>query len=733
MRSSSKRAGPVALVLGCALVLAACARTQPSPKAGAIPAAHASSRLPTPPVAPRRPHLVRSPFGDRSDEYYWLRDDTRSDPEVLAYLGAEDAYTERMLQPLAAARSTLYRELVGRIAPDDVSVPVRENGYWYFTRFVANREYAQHLRRQDRAGATEELLLDENELARGHGYFHLGGHEPSPSGRVLAWAEDPVGRGQHVIRFKRLDSGELLADTLTNTERALAWADDEVLLYVEKDPETLLGTRVRAHRLGTEAAHDRVIYEEHDHTYYLTVFRGRSQRYLNIYLMATDSSEQWVARADDPALHFERLIPRRPGHEYFAQDHDVRWIVRSNAAAPNFRLIEAAASDLTRPERWRELVPEPSAGLIEDFDVFERFVAYTARSAARLSAFVLPFSGAPATRIELPGDDYTVRLGDNREPNATALRLEYTALSVPERVYDYDVSSARLSLRKEEPVLGGFDAAHYESAQLSARGRDGTSIPVSLAFRKGVARDGSAPLYLMGYGAYGASEDPEFVGARVSLLDRGVVLAIAHVRGGQELGRDWYEQGRKLRKQNTFHDFIDVTELLIEQGYAAKQRVAARGASAGGLLIGAVANMAPERFAVLVAHVPFVDVVTTMLDDTIPLTSNEYDEWGDPRQKADYASMLAYSPYDNVRRTAYPALFVSTSLWDSQVQYYEPAKWVARLRAHKTDPNPLLFRVHMQGSHAGRSGRFARQAQLADEYAFVLDRLGVPVTPLPSR
>jgi oligopeptidase B len=672
---------------------------------------------------------VHSPHGDRSDEYYWLRDDTRSDPDVLAYLRAEDAYTERMLAPLSAQRSALYRELVARIAPDDTSVPVRENGYWYVRRFAANQEYALHLRRPDRHGAAEELLLDENELARGHGYFHLGGYEVSPGGRVLAWAEDRVGRGQHLIRFKRLERGELLVDTLSNAEGMLAWADDEVLLYIEKDAETLLGTRVRAHRLGTDAALDRVVYEEHDHSYYLALWRGRSQRYLNIYLMATDSSEQWVARSDDPALRFERLIPRRPKHEYLAEDHAERWIVRSNAGAPNFRLIEAATSGLARAERWRELVPEPKAGLVEDFAVFDQFLAYTARGEARLRAFVLPFATARAEPIALPGDDYTVQLGDNREADAGTVRLEYTALTVPERVYDYEVADARLSLRKEEPVLGGFDAARYRTAQLFAPARDGASIPVSLAWRADVDKDGRAPLYLMAYGSYGASEDPEFVSARVSLLDRGVVLGIAHVRGGQELGRDWYEQGRTLRKENTFRDFLDVTDFLVAQGYAAKTRVAARGASAGGLLIGAVANLAPEKFAVLVAHVPFVDVVTTMLDDTIPLTSNEYDEWGDPRREADYRTMLAYSPYDNVRAQAYPALFISTSLWDSQVQYYEPAKWVARLRAQKTDQNPLLFRVNLQGSHAGRSGRFSRQKQLADEYAFVLDRLGVQVAP----
>ena len=665
--------------------------------------------------------------GQREDEYYWLRDDTRAAPEVLAYLRAENAYADQMLAPLARTRRAIHDELVARIAPHDASVPERKNGYLYTTRFVPGGDYPVHVRSRDLPDAPEQLVLDGNELAKGHDFYNLAAYEVSASGRFVAFAEDVVGRGQNRIRFKDLETGALLPDTLTNTEWALAWAnDDRSLLYIEKDPETLLGTRVRRHRLGGDPAMDELVYEEKDHSFYLAVWKSRSERYLHIYAVSTDQSEQWAASADDPDLTFRVLLPREHKHEYLAEDAGERWVVRSNFRAPNFRIVEASDGQLAQRDSWRELVPSPSRGLLEELAVFRDFLAYSVREQGLLRVYYRRFADGLCRRIELPGQGYTARLGDNPEVNSQTLRLTYTSQITPESVYDYHVPTGKLSLRKREQVLGGYREEDYETESVLAKARDGTAIPLSLAHRKQWQRDGSAALYLTGYGAYGASEDPEFSSARVSLLARGVVLAIAHVRGGQELGRSWYEQGRQLHKRNTFSDFIAATDFLVHKGYAARERVAARGASAGGLLMGAVANMAPDKYRVIVAHVPFVDVLTTMLDESIPLTSNEYDEWGDPRRELDYRYMLSYSPYDNVRAQAYPAMFVTTGLWDSQVQYYEPLKWVARLRARKTNQNPLLLRINTEAGHAGKSGRFRRLQQLAEEYAFLVEQLRLP-------
>ncbi len=698
------------------------------------PAQRASLAAPTQestPHAQARPHRIESPAGTRDDEFYWLRDDARSAPEVLAYIAAENAYTEARLAPLKASEELLFREIVTRIPQEDASPPVRDHGYLYSTRFVAGGEYPVHTRRRDQAGAPEQVLLDGNELAKGHGYYRIGGYEVSSDERVLAWAEDIVGRGQYRIRFKDLESGALLADAIENVEPSLAWAEgDLTLLYIEKDPDTLLGSRVRKHRLGTRAADDALVYEERDHAFYLSVWKSRSRRYLSLSAQSTVSSEQWLTRADDPALAFRVLVPRARDHEYLAEDFGDQLVLRSNEGAPNFRIVSAPLAEPARRERWRELVPEPRAGLVEDLAVFRDFLAYAARADGVLRVYVRVWRDGRVQRIELPETSSTARLDDNREVESDRVRFAYTSLTTPDSIYDYHVASGERTLLKRDPVIGGFHSEDYASERLQVKAHDGALVPVSLVYRKGVARDGRAPLFQFGYGSYGASEDPEFDRARLSLLDRGVVFAIAHVRGGQELGRAWYDQGRLLHKRNTFTDFIDVTDALVAQGYAARDRVVARGASAGGLLMGAVANLAPEKYRAIVADVPFVDVVTTMLDPTIPLTTNEFDEWGDPRQTVYYQYMLSYSPYDNVRAQAYPALFVTTGLWDSQVQYYEPLKWVARLRARKTDAHPLLLRINMEAGHGGRSGRFVHQEQLAQEYAFLLDQLRIPVRPL---
>jgi oligopeptidase B len=678
------------------------------------------------PQAATRPHVVESPAGQRVDEYYWLRDDTRSSAEVLGYVAAENAYREAMLAPVDDRKQVLLAEFVARIPQVDTTVPARKHGYEYSTRFVQGGEYPVFVRRRAEPGALEQVLLDGNALAQGHDYFMIGGRAVSGDGRRLAWAEDTVGRRQHVVHFMDLETGTRYPEQISHCDASLAWAGDhQTLLYIEKDPETLLGVRVRRHLLGTDPAEDAIVYEEPDKAFFLGLWKSRSDRYLNIYCRSTDSTEQQVALADDPALAFRALVPRERDHKYTAEDFGDRFVLRTNRGAPNYQLVDAPADRVSDYSAWQPLVPHASVSFIEDFATFTHTLAYVARTNGVLRLFVRDWQDGESKPIEMPEAAYTVGLGHNPEVDAPILRFEFTSLRTSPSVYDIDMSSGQISLRKRDWVGDDYDPERYQTAHLHAPARDGTLIPVSIVFAKERPHDGSGALLLSGYGAYGISSDPHFDRSRLSLLDRGVAFAIAHVRGGQELGRAWYDQGRLLHKGNTFTDFIDVTRFLVEQGYAAHDRVAARGGSAGGLLMGAIANMAPEKYCAIAAHVPFVDVVTTMLDESIPLTVNEFNEWGNPKQAVYYRYILSYSPYDNVRAQAYPALFVSTGLWDSQVQYYEPLKWVARLRARKTDDRPLVLRVNMGAGHGGNSGRFAAQEQVAEEYAFLLDQLGV--------
>jgi oligopeptidase B len=689
---------------------------------------------PLPPVAEAVPYTVRSPQGDRVDPYYWMRDDERKNPKLLAWLEAENAYKQAMLAHTESAQQLLYDEIVARVKQDDASAPVRKSGWWYYTRYVEGQEYPLHARRRAQAdgsyaeSAAEQVLLDGNALARGKGFFQIGNTEVSPDGRILAWAEDNTGRRQWLLHFKDLDSGQDLPDRIANTEASLAWANDnKTLLYIEKDPVTLLGYKVRKHVLGTDPSADPLVYEETDRSFYMGVYKSRSGRYINIGLQSTVSSEQWVADADDPQLAFKVLIPRERDHEYQAEDFGGDWIVRSNWRAKNFRIVRVPAAKVADRAAWKDVVAHREDAFVDDASVFRDFLAIDERSGGLHQVRILHWASGRSELIRTDEKPYTANLGDNPEIDTPLLRYEYTSLSTPDSTFDLDTRSGERVLRKRQPVLGGFDPANYASEFVFASARDGTRVPVSIVYRKGFRRDGTAALYQFAYGSYGASTDPTFSSARLSLLDRGVVFAIAHIRGGQEMGRQWYDDGKLLRKRNTFTDFIDVTDFLVREGYAAKDRVVAMGGSAGGLLMGAVSNMAPEKYRAIVAHVPFVDTVTTMLDESIPLTTNEFDEWGNPKVKEYYDYMLSYSPYDNVERKAYPAMLVTTGLWDSQVQYYEPAKWVARLRALKTDANPLLFRVNMEAGHGGKSGRFQRFRDTAEEYAFLLDQLGIPV------
>ncbi|MGH8481667.1 MAG: S9 family peptidase [Nevskiaceae bacterium] len=680
-----------------------------------------------PPVAARKPHEVPSPNGSRPDPYYWLRDDTRQSPEVLDYLAAENAYKDALLAPTRALQDELYAEIVGRIKQDDSTPPMLQRGYWYYRRYETGKEYPVYCRRKGSKEAPEEILLDGNAMAQGKSFFQVGGYEVSPDNERLAWTEDTVGRRQYTLRFRNLRSGETCADAVPNVEPGVAWANDNrTVLYVEKDPVTLLSERVRRHVLGTPAAQDALVYEERDHSFYVSVGKTKSERYLLIGIESTLVSEWRYADAGDPKLQFRPVLPREARHEYQVEHLGADFIVRTNWQAPNFRLMRAPVATSADKGTWQDVVPHAAAVLVEGFDVFRDYLAINERSGGLRKVRIKRWAGGPDFHVESDEPACTATLGATPELDSETVRYEYTSLTTPATTYDCNMRTGERTLVKREPVLGDFDPARYATEFLFAPARDGTRVPVSLAYRKDrFRRDGRAPLLQYAYGSYGLSMNPAFSSARLSLLDRGFVYAIAHVRGGQELGRAWYEDGKLLRKMNTFTDFIDVTGFLVRERYGAKDRVFAMGGSAGGLLVGAVANLRPELYRGIVTQVPFVDVVTTMLDESIPLTTNEFDEWGDPRQKPCYDYMLSYSPYDNVHAQDYPAMLVITGLWDSPVPYYEPAKWVAKLRATRTDRNPLLFHVNLEAGHGGKSGRYQQYRDRAMEYAFLLAQAGI--------
>jgi oligopeptidase B len=710
------------LVVAPALLVAACAADAPArPEPESMP-----KQDPVPPVAAVKPHVVESPYGGRGDEYYWLRDDTRADAEVIGYLEAENAYRLAMTAHTKALEDKVYGEIVARIKQDDSTVPYRLRGHWYYSRFETGQEYPIYARKAGTLDAPEQVMLDANRRAEGHAFYQVGSSAIAPDNQLYAWVEDTVGRRQFTLRFRNLATGEVLPDAIPNVETSLAWtADSRSILYLEKHPETLLGYRVRRHVLGTDPAGDALVYEQEDPSFYTGVGTTKDERYILIVSHSTVSTEYRYARADDPALAFRVFLPRERDHEYHADHLDGRWIIRSNWQAPNFRLMEAKVGEEGDRANWRELLPHRDDAFIHDFSVFRDFLAIEERSGAMRKIRIRPLGGGRDFFIAADEQAYTAYLGTNPELDTRIVRYGYTSLTTPATIYDYDIQTGERQLMKRTPVLGTFDPANYRTELLWATARDGAKVPVSVVYRAGLARDGAAPMLQYAYGSYGASMDPEFSISRLSLLDRGFVYAIAHVRGGQEMGRRWYEDGKLLHKKNTFTDFIDVTRFLVKEGYADPKRVSAMGGSAGGLLMGAIANMAPGDYDAIVAQVPFVDTVTTMLDESIPLTANEFDEWGNPKKKEYYEYMLSYSPYDNVARQAYPAMLVTTGLHDSQVQYWEPTKWVARLRERKTDSNPLLYHVTMEAGHGGKSGRFQRFRQIAEEYAFILDQAGI--------
>ncbi|MBK8284270.1 MAG: S9 family peptidase [Ahniella sp.] len=681
---------------------------------------------PAAPVAATKPHTVTAPHGaTREDEYYWLRDDTRKDPEMLAYLNAENAYADALLAPVANMRDKLFAEITGRIKQDDSSVPFQWMDYWYYTRYEQGKDYPVHARRKGSMDGAEEVLLDVNAMAEGKNFFQVANREISPDQQKLLYAEDAVGRRQFVLRVKDLATGEILADQVSGTSGNAVWANDnQSFFYIENDPVTLLTKRVKRHVLGTDATADTLVYEETDNTFYMGVYRTRSEQYVCIAVQSTVSGEARCTSADSPG-EFRVLAPRERDFEYSADHLDGRWVIRTNWQAPNFRLMAADEQSIFDRSQWSDLVPHDPKVVISGHLQFKDFTVVSERSEGLERLRILPAKGE-ATYVQADEPAYSMGLSTNATAETDWLRYSYTSLATPPSTIELNVKTGERKVLKEEPVLGGYDKANYVVERLWAPARDGvTRIPVSLVYRSGLKKDGSAALFQYAYGSYGSSSDPAFSPTVVSLLDRGVVYAIAHIRGGQEMGRSWYEDGKLLKKINTFTDFVDVTRFLVSERYVAKDRVAAMGGSAGGLLMGAIANMAPQDYRVIVSQVPFVDVVTTMLDESIPLTTNEFDEWGNPKDPQYYDYMLSYSPYDQIKAQDYPAIFVGTGLWDSQVQYFEPAKYVARLRARKTGDAPLVFRTNMEAGHGGKSGRLQRYRETAEYQAFVLGQLGI--------
>lgn len=673
------------------------------------------------PVAAKIPKELTIHGDTRTDDYYWLND--RENPEVIAYLNAENAYQEAVMADTKDFQEKLFQEMKGRIKEDDESVPYKDNGYFYLTRYEEGKEYPIYSRKKDNLQAPEEVMLNVNDLAKGYSFFNVAGQSVSPSNELLAYGEDTLSRRIYTIRFKNLKTGEMLADEIPNTTGGAVWSNDNKYVFYSVKDETLRPVKVYRHQMGTPSTSDKLIYEEKDDTFSAYVYKTKSKKYVVIGAYQTLSQEYRVLNADNPTGEFRLIQPRERGLEYSIGHFGDKFYIRTNLDARNFRLMSTPENATTK-ENWTEVIPNRDDVLFEDMDMFKNYLVLSERKNGITQLRIRPWSGAAEHYIEFGEAAYVAATSTNPEFDTDVLRISYQSMTTPVTVYDYDMGSKQLTVMKQQEVLGDFDPANYESERLYATARDGAKVPISIVYRKGYKKDGQQPLLLYGYGSYGASMDPYFSSARLSLLDRGFAFAIAHIRGGEEMGRHWYEDGKLLKKKNTFNDFIDCGEFLIQEKYTGKDHLFAQGGSAGGLLMGAVINMRPDLWKGVIAAVPFVDVITTMLDESIPLTTGEYDEWGNPNEKQSYDYMLSYSPYDQVEAKDYPAMLVTTGLHDSQVQYWEPAKWVAKLREMKTDKKPLLLHTNMDAGHGGSSGRFERLKEVALEYTFLLDLAG---------
>jgi oligopeptidase B len=681
------------------------------------------TRPTSPPVAEKRPVELEMHGDVRVDDYYWLNQ--REDPEVLAYLEAENAWTESQMAHTEDLQERLFEEIKGRIKQDDESVPYFRDGYWYYTRYEEGKDYPLYCRKRESLDAPEEIMLDGNEMAEGHGFFSIGGWAVSEGNDILAFAIDTVGRRIYSLRFKNLETGELYPDVLDAGNGNLAWANDnKTLFYTKRDLQTLRSHLIYRHELGTDPASDALVFDETDEEFSSYVFRTKSKRYMMIGSRHTLSSEYRYLDADTPTGDFTVFLPREDEHEYDVDHYGDHFYIQTNWRAKNFRLMRTPITQ-TAKRFWEDVIPHRDDVLFEGFEIFTNHLVVRERRDGLVQLQVRRWDMSSEHYLDFGEPAYAARISINPEFDTQLLRYTYSSMTTPNSTYDYDMETRGKTLLKQTEVLGDFDSSDYVTERLHAMAADGVRVPISLVYRADERRSGPQPLLLYAYGSYGSSMDASFASDRLSLLDRGFVYAIAHVRGGSEMGRSWYEDGKLFNKMNTFTDFNACAEHLIQEGWTSPDMLYAEGGSAGGLLIGAILNLRPDLYHGAVTRVPFVDVVTTMLDETIPLTTFEYDEWGNPNEKEYYDYMLSYSPYDNVEAKDYPHLLVTTGLHDSQVQYWEPAKWVAKLRAMKTDSNRLLLKTNMEAGHGGASARDQRYRETAFKYAFYLDLAGV--------
>ncbi|TPN88648.1 S9 family peptidase [Aquimarina algicola] len=674
-----------------------------------------------PPVAVKKPTNLEKHQDIRVDDYFWLNE--RENEEVINYLKKENEYNEKMTSHTKEFQDSLFQEMKSRIKEDDSSVPYKLNGYWYLTRFEKGKDYPIYTRKKESLDAEEEILFDCNKEAEGHSYFRLSGLNISPDNKLAAFGVDTVSRRKYTIQIKNLETGEIYPERIETTTGGSTWAaDSKTLFYTKKDDQTLRSNRIYRHVLGTPVSEDVEIYNETDDTFYTFVYKTKSKKYIVIGSSSTLTSEYRILKADDPTGEFKIFQPRERNLEYSIAHYGDHFYVLTNVdEATNFKLMKTPEKN-TSKENWKDVIAHRDDVLLEDIEIFKEYLVVSERNNGLNKINIKRWDNTADYYLPFDNETYTAYVSTNPDFDTKTLRYAYNSLTTPNSVIDFDMEIKEKVVKKEQEVLGGkFDKSNYVSERVWATAEDGVKVPISLVYRKDLKKDTGNPLLQYGYGSYGSTIDPYFSTVRLSLLDRGFIFAIAHVRGSEYLGRSWYEDGKLLKKKNTFTDFIACSKFLIDKGYTSKDHLYAMGGSAGGLLMGAVVNMAPELYNGVIAAVPFVDVVTTMLDDSIPLTTGEYDEWGNPNEENYYQYMKSYSPYDNVTAQAYPNMLVTTGLHDSQVQYWEPAKWVAKLRELKTDNNLLLLHTNMEAGHGGASGRFEALKEVAEEYAFLLD------------
>jgi oligopeptidase B len=674
-----------------------------------------------PPVAKIIPKTLENLGHSRTDDYFWMND--RENPEVIDYLNKENEYYHKMTEHTKDFQKELFEEMKARIKEDDESVPYLYNGYYYITRFEKGKDYPIYSRKKESLSAKEEIMFDCNEMAKGQSYFQLGGLSVSPDNKLAVFSFDTVGRRIYTIQVKSLETNEILDDKIEKVTGSAVWANDnKTIFYSSQDEVTLRSDKIFKHKLGSKQTDDILVYFEKDDTYNVEIAKSKSKKYLAIESGSTLTTEYRILNADNPDGKFEIFQKRIRGVEYSINHYKDSFYIMTNADdAENFKLMKTPET-ATSKENWKEVLAHREDVLLEDIEIFANYLVVEERSNGLNKIRIMPWSGEGEYYLPFESETYTAYTSTNVDFDTEILRYGYQSMTTPSSIIDFNMKTKEKEIKKEQQVLGGkFDKNNYTEERVWATAADGTKIPVSLVYRKEVKKDGKNPLLQYAYGSYGHSMDATFSSTRLSLLDRGFIYAIAHIRGGEDLGRQWYEDGKLLKKKNTFTDFVDCSKFLIEQKYTSAEHLYAEGGSAGGLLMGVVANMAPELYNGIIAQVAFVDVVTTMLDDSIPLTTGEYDEWGNPNKKKYYNYMLSYSPYDNIKKQNYPNMYVSTGLHDSQVQYWEPAKWVAKLRTMKTNDTVLYLDTNMEAGHGGASGRFEALKELAKEFSFLLD------------